>query len=115
MSEARATWLERLGLGRPELRAWALYDWANSAFLTTIVAAVFPIYYNNVAARGLAPETAAFNFSIGTTIALAGGLLLLLNLAWILKRRCSACRTRAWRRAWRFSASACGGSCSRSR
>ena len=62
---AATSWLERLGLGRPELRAWAFYDWANSAFLTTIVAAVFPIYYNNVAAKGLAPETAAFNFSIG--------------------------------------------------
>ena len=24
--------LERVGLHRPELRAWALYDWANSAF-----------------------------------------------------------------------------------
>ncbi|HVS09371.1 MAG TPA: MFS transporter [Planctomycetota bacterium] len=42
--------LERLALHRPELRAWALYDWANSAFFTTIVAAVFPIYYKTVAA-----------------------------------------------------------------
>ena len=67
---AASGWLDRLGLGRPELRAWAFYDWANSAFLTTIVAAVFPVYYNNVAAKGLAPETAAFNFSVGTTIAL---------------------------------------------
>ncbi|HTV00454.1 MAG TPA: MFS transporter [Luteitalea sp.] len=64
-------WLDRLGLGRPELRAWASYDWANSAFQATVVAAIFPIYYNNVAAKGLAPETAAFNFSVGTTIALA--------------------------------------------
>jgi UMF1 family MFS transporter len=70
VSESPKTWLDRLGLGRPELRAWALYDWANSAFLTTIVAAVFPVYYNNVAAKGLAPEAAAFNFSMGTTIAL---------------------------------------------
>ncbi len=44
--------LERLGLHRPELRAWALYDWANSAFFTTVVAAVFPIYYSKVAAAG---------------------------------------------------------------
>ncbi len=71
MSRSGSPWLERVGLARPELRAWAFYDWANSAFLTTIVAAVFPIYYNNVAARGLAPETAAFNFSMATTIALA--------------------------------------------
>ena len=27
--------LARLGLDRPELRAWALYDWANSVFMTT--------------------------------------------------------------------------------
>ena len=33
--------LERLGLGRRDLRAWAMYDWANSAFQTTIIAAVF--------------------------------------------------------------------------
>lgn len=36
--------LDRLGLHRRELRAWAMYDWANSAFQTTIIAAVFPIY-----------------------------------------------------------------------
>jgi len=61
----------RLGLGRPELRAWALYDWANSAFVTTIVASVFPIYYSSVAAADLPPDVAAFRFSIATTIALA--------------------------------------------
>ncbi len=64
-------WAERLGLGTPEVRAWALYDWANSAFITTIVAAVFPIYYNSVAADGLAPDVSAFRFSVATTVALA--------------------------------------------
>jgi MFS transporter, UMF1 family len=63
--------LERLGLHRPELRAWAMYDWANSAFITTIIASVFPIYYAQVAAATLDPQTAAFRFSIATTIALA--------------------------------------------
>ena len=29
--------LDRLGLHRPELRAWAMYDWANSAFQTTVI------------------------------------------------------------------------------
>ena len=38
----RESWLDRLGLNRPELRAWAMYDWANSAFWTTVIAAVFP-------------------------------------------------------------------------
>ena len=60
----------RLGLGRPELVAWALYDWANSGFVTTIVAAVFPIYYTSVAAAGLAEDAAALRFSLATTAAL---------------------------------------------
>ncbi len=62
--------LERFGLDRPEIRAWAWYDWANSAFFTTIIAAVFPIYFAQVAAADLDPATAAFRFSAATTIAL---------------------------------------------
>ena len=49
--------LEKLGLHRPELRAWAMYDWANSAMVTTIITAIFPIYYANVACkRGVQPR-----------------------------------------------------------
>jgi UMF1 family MFS transporter len=66
------TLLQRLGLHRPELRAWAWYDWANSAFMTTVVAAVFPIYYAKVAADGLDDATATFRFGIATTIAFVG-------------------------------------------
>lgn len=44
--------LARLGLDRPELRAWAMYDWAASAFQTTIMVAVFPIYFIKVAGAG---------------------------------------------------------------
>ena len=62
--------LERLGLHRPELRAWAMYDWANSAFMVTIVTAVFPIYFSSVAAADLEPATASFRFAVTTTVAL---------------------------------------------
>ena len=62
--------LDRIGLGRPDLRAWAMYDWANSAFQTTIVAAVFPIYYRRVAASGLAEADAMARFAWATTIAI---------------------------------------------
>jgi UMF1 family MFS transporter len=47
--------LSRLGLNRPEVRAWAMYDWAASAVQTTIMVAVFPIYFVKVAGAGL-PE-----------------------------------------------------------
>src|SRR5215211_1910777 len=50
--------LSRLGLDRPELRAWAMYDWAASSMQTTIMVAVFPIYFVKVAGAGL-PEGGA--------------------------------------------------------
>ena len=63
--------LERLGLHRPELRAWAMYDWANSAFMATVVTAVFPIYFASVAAADLDPATASFRFAVTTFVALS--------------------------------------------
>lgn len=33
--------------------AWTMYDWGNSAFATTIMAAVLPVYYSTVAAANL--------------------------------------------------------------
>jgi UMF1 family MFS transporter len=70
------TVLERLGLHRPELRAWALYDWANSAFWTTIIAAVFPIYFTRVAAADLPPAVATARFAAATTFAMVSIALL---------------------------------------
>lgn len=66
-----SSWLRRVGLGRAELRAWALYDWANSAFVTTVIAAVFPIYFSSVAAADLPPPVATARFALATTIACA--------------------------------------------
>lgn len=52
MSSALPRLLARLGLGRPELRAWAMYDWANSAMVTVVVSAVFPVYFAKVVMDG---------------------------------------------------------------
>ena len=62
--------LGNLGLGSPELRAWAMYDWANSAYQTTVIAAVFPIYYRRVAAAGLEEAVAMSRFAWATAIAI---------------------------------------------
>jgi UMF1 family MFS transporter len=62
-------WLSVLGLHRPELRAWAMYDWANSAMMTTIITAVFPIYYEKVACKGvLGVEEATQRYATATVI-----------------------------------------------
>ena len=50
------SFLDRLGLHRPELRAWATYDWAVSSFQTTIQVAFFQIYFVTVAAVDLPGE-----------------------------------------------------------
>ncbi len=52
------------------INAWAMYDWANSAFATTIMAAVLPVYYSSVAASSLEPYQATSAWGYTTTIAL---------------------------------------------
>lgn len=47
---------------RRRIRAWTLYDWANSAFVTTIIAAVLPIYYSEVAGSTLPSESVATGY-----------------------------------------------------
>jgi MFS transporter, UMF1 family len=63
--------LDTLGLHRKELRAWAMYDWANSAMVTTIVTAIFPIYFSSVAAADLPKAEATYRYALATTLALA--------------------------------------------
>ena len=62
--------LQRLGLGTRELRAWALYDLANSAYYTIIIAAVFPVYYNAVAAAGLPSDVALARLGWASALAI---------------------------------------------
>ncbi len=42
--------------------AWTMYDWANSAFATTILAAVLPVYFSQVAGATLPSATVATTY-----------------------------------------------------
>ena len=64
------SWLRAVALDRKETFSWAIYDWANSAFATTIIATVLPIYYASVAASDLAPNVASAYWGYTTSIAL---------------------------------------------
>src|ERR1051325_8021830 len=44
-----------------------MYDWANSAFVTTIITAVFPVYFTRVAAADLPRSQAQVAFFAATT------------------------------------------------
>ena len=60
--------LSRLGLDRPELRAWAMYDWAVSSVQTTIMVAVFPVYFGNIAKGDLRESGATQAIATANTI-----------------------------------------------
>ncbi|MYL72059.1 MFS transporter [Halobacillus litoralis] len=49
--------------------SWMLYDFANSAFATTIMAAVLPIFYYDVAAKGVQESLAASYWGYSQSIA----------------------------------------------
>jgi MFS transporter, UMF1 family len=63
--------LARVGLVTPEQRAWAWYDWANSAYFTTVITAVFPAFYGSYASAGLDPAQATARFGAITTVSVA--------------------------------------------
>jgi UMF1 family MFS transporter len=67
----RMTLLNRLGLHRPELRAWAMYDWAASSVQTTIMVAVFPIYFIRVAGANVPSEVANQHLATANAISVA--------------------------------------------
>jgi UMF1 family MFS transporter len=52
------------------ITAWTLYDWANSAFATTIMAAVLPVYYASVAGADLPGNLATVYWGYTTSISL---------------------------------------------
>ncbi len=50
--------------------SWCLYDWANSAFATTIMAAVLPVFYSTVAGANLSKTTASSYWGYTNTLAM---------------------------------------------
>jgi len=65
---------------RKSVIGWALYDWANSAFATTVMAAFFPLYFKAFWSAGTDPvvSTARLgmaNSAAGIVIALAAPVL----------------------------------------
>ncbi len=61
---------------RKAVRAWVLYDWANSAYATTIMAAIMPIFYADVAGKGLDGATKTAYWGYTQSIALVFLVLL---------------------------------------
>jgi MFS transporter, UMF1 family len=63
--------LERLGLHRPVLRAWAMYEWAITGMWAVVVATIFPIYFQTVLSGDLHDHIATRNFAWATMMGIA--------------------------------------------
>ncbi|MEW7981841.1 MAG: MFS transporter [Candidatus Sedimenticola endophacoides] len=53
----------------PKILAWALYDWANSAFATTVMAGFFPVFFKQYWASGLAASESTFWLGVANAFA----------------------------------------------
>jgi UMF1 family MFS transporter len=53
---------------RRALVAWILYDWANSAFTTTVVAGFFPVFFKHYLCEGAEPAATTFRLGVANSI-----------------------------------------------
>src|SRR5699024_8910010 len=49
--------------------AWALYDWANSAFATTVIAGFFPVFFKTWWSAGQSDATSTLYLGVGSSLA----------------------------------------------
>jgi MFS transporter, UMF1 family len=61
---------------RRKVASWALYDWANSAFATTVAAAFFPVFFREY--WSTTAEAATVTYRWGMANALASGIIVVL-------------------------------------
>lgn len=54
---------------RKSIVSWALYDWANSAFATTVMAAFFPIFFKRFWSAGVDPVESTAKLGLANSIA----------------------------------------------
>jgi UMF1 family MFS transporter len=55
-------------LDKKKVWSWALYDWANSAFATTVVAGFFPVFFKEYWSAGMAVTTSTFQLGLANTV-----------------------------------------------
>lgn len=56
-------------LRRRPVLAWVFYDWANSAFATTVMAGFFPVFFKQYWSHGADPTLSTFRLGLGNGVA----------------------------------------------
>ena len=59
----------RRPLGNRSVWAWAFYDWANSAYATTVMAGFFPVFFKEYWSAGVPAGQSSFHLGLANSIA----------------------------------------------
>lgn len=62
---------------RSAIWSWSLYDWANSAFATTVIAGFFPIFFKQYWSADFAATTSTLQLGVGSSV--ASGVVVILS------------------------------------
>lgn len=69
--QTQGTLMKLLGyLRRKEVLSWTLYDWANSAFSTTVMAGLFPVFFKEYWSQGV--DASLSTYYLGNANSLSG-------------------------------------------
>lgn len=68
--------MKYLGYSKSEW-SWAFFDWANSAFATTVMAGLFPIFFKTYYAKDLSPQDSTFY--LGLTLSISSLIVAIFN------------------------------------
>lgn len=68
--------IARRGYEKKTVLAWACYDWANSAYATTVMAGFFPVFFKQYWSAGV--DVHASTFHLGSANSIAGIIVALL-------------------------------------
>ncbi|MEE9288129.1 MAG: MFS transporter, partial [Bacteroidota bacterium] len=54
---------------RKAILGWSMYDWANSAFATTVMAGFFPVFFNEFWSLGADPTVTTARLGLANSLA----------------------------------------------
>lgn len=60
---------ENTGAGRRQVVAWAMYDWANSAFAATVMATFFPVFFKEYWGAGMSATESTYQLGLANSMA----------------------------------------------
>ena len=61
--------LQTQTISKKQIFSWAMYDWANSAFSTTVIAGLFPIFFKDFWSKGTPPTESTLYLGLSVSVA----------------------------------------------